>query len=217
VILVALVVLVVPELLSGPGSRATSPQGAAEEPPLRSVRLDLGDDLHGLPASRPEPEGSAPTKAPAATAPEESSASTSAASQASASAAGHGLAVSAPAPGNGLSAPPALSASAPRAHPVTSAHPATSRAAHPQRPARAQPLDARAWTVQVGSFESRERADRLVHRLKVAGFAAFVSESASHGRRWYRVRVGPERDRTAARAVAVRLHAAGHTGAVVPP
>lgn len=188
-ILVALVVLVVPELLSGPGGRARSPQGAAEEPPLRSVRLDLGDDLHGVTALRPEPEGSAPTKAPAAAVPEESSAS------ASASAAG--------AP----SAPPAPGPSTPRArqgptvHRASASHQATSRA----------------WTVQVGSFESRERADHLVHRLKLAGFAAFVSESASHGRKWYRVRVGPERDRTAARAVAVRLHAAGHTGALVPP
>jgi DedD protein len=73
------------------------------------------------------------------------------------------------------------------------------------------------WQVQVGSFDSREHADRLAHVLKLKGFGVSVTESMSHGRRWYRVRVGPERDRTAALAVARRLHAAGQAAVLQRP
>ncbi len=73
------------------------------------------------------------------------------------------------------------------------------------------------WHVQVGSFGSRDHADRLAHRLKSRGFSASVSQSASRGRTWYRVRVGPERDRTAALAMASKLRAAGVAAVVQPP
>ena len=60
IILVVLIVLLVPELLSGPKGPATgAPVGAAppssEEPPLRSYTINLGDDAH----SQSEPAGSA--------------------------------------------------------------------------------------------------------------------------------------------------------------
>jgi DedD protein len=63
IILVVLIVLLVPELLSGPkGPSAPVPAGAtptpSEEPPLRSYTINLGDDSH----SRPE---SADTSGPA--------------------------------------------------------------------------------------------------------------------------------------------------------
>ena len=59
IILVVLIVLLVPELLSGPKSpSAPAPAGAAstssEEPPLRSYTINLGDDSH----SRTEAAGS---------------------------------------------------------------------------------------------------------------------------------------------------------------
>ncbi len=73
------------------------------------------------------------------------------------------------------------------------------------------------WQVQVGSFATAEHADRLAHQLRIKGFAASVAESVSHGRKWYRVRVGPERDRAAALAVARRLHAAGESAVVQRP
>jgi DedD protein len=73
------------------------------------------------------------------------------------------------------------------------------------------------WLVQVGSFASRGNADRLARELKRKGYGAFVAESVSRGRKWYRVRIGPERDRAAAAAVAKRLRAAGRKGEVIPP
>jgi DedD protein len=190
VILVALIVLVVPELLSGTARRAGQPATGVDELPLRSVTVELGDETRSSLAARMEgSELSAPSKSTLTPAPEESSAAQS------------GLARQLP---QSVESAPTVSA-APVARPAP-------------RPSPAQPLrSGLGWSVQVGSFEGRERADRLARRLRSAGFTAFISESVSHGRKWYRVRVGPERDRVAARAMVVRLHSAGHLGSIIPP
>ena len=63
IILVALIVLLVPELLTGPVRSATAPQPAAtsaEESPLRSYTIDLADE----PRSRGDRGGSAGSTAP---------------------------------------------------------------------------------------------------------------------------------------------------------
>lgn len=71
------------------------------------------------------------------------------------------------------------------------------------------------WSVQVASFLVRAHAERFERELKARGFRASVSRGRSRGRVWYRVRVGPERDRRAALALARRLRAAGHSGELV--
>jgi DedD protein len=219
VILVALVVLVVPELLSGPDQRAAKTPASGEEPSLRSVTLELGDE-------RGTEEVSPPSKGTMlAAVPEPTPAARSAASGSSAPApqrelpSGTEATQPAQSPAVQPVSPQVQSAQSPQAQPVQGSQaPRTHQLARGTQAAHAQrAVHAPGWTVQVGSFEGREHADRLVHRLRAAGFAAFVSESESHGRRWYRVRVGPERDRTAARAMVVRLHAAGHSGSIVPP
>jgi cell division septation protein DedD len=67
----------------------------------------------------------------------------------------------------------------------------------------------------VGSFASRDNAERLARQLKGKGFAATVSQSPK-GRRLWRVRVGPEADRAAAVALGAKLRSAGQPGAVIP-
>ena len=62
-----------------------------------------------------------------------------------------------------------------------------------------------AWAVQVGSFASRDNADRLVSRLLDNGFSAFIVQIEDGGRLLFRVRVGPERDRRRAEVLAERL------------
>ncbi len=47
------------------------------------------------------------------------------------------------------------------------------------------------WVVQMGSFSSKENADRLVQRLKAQKFLAYFEGVDSNGRVVYRVRVGP--------------------------
>jgi len=69
--------------------------------------------------------------------------------------------------------------------------------------------------VQLGSFASRANADGLARQVRLQGFQVSVSQGSS-GRHLYRVRVGPAHDRAAAAALAQQLHAAGHSGSVVP-
>jgi cell division septation protein DedD len=68
----------------------------------------------------------------------------------------------------------------------------------------------------VGSFASRDSADRLAGQLRSRRFETFVSPVRSGSRQLYRVRVGPVADRAAAQALAARLTAAGQKGSVVP-
>ena len=49
-----------------------------------------------------------------------------------------------------------------------------------------------AWVVQLGAFDSQEKADQLKRRLKQAGFRAFVEPVTGNNQTAYRVRVGPE-------------------------
>ena len=72
------------------------------------------------------------------------------------------------------------------------------------------------WAVQLGSFSSQENANRLASSLRKEGFAAFLSQTTSGSKSLHRVRIGPQKDRAAAEAVAAKLGAAGHKGQVVP-
>lgn len=75
-------------------------------------------------------------------------------------------------------------------------------------PAAAKPAEdtGRRYTVQVASFRDRKQAQKLVTRLKAAGFGAYLapSEVKGVGLR-YRVRVGSFRDFEKARATASRI------------
>ncbi len=188
IILVALIVVLVPELLSGPirpAARAHGPASSAEEPPLRSYTIDLADESHGVrgplemqPASSPSPPGPTP----------------------------HTESATAPPPAPSTSAPPAPA-------PRTSAAPPA--AAPPAAATPAAPASGGAYVVQLGSFASRANAERLAAQVRGLGFLVSVSRGTA-GRRLYRVQVGPARDRAAAEQTAAKLAAAGHAGSVVP-
>lgn len=72
------------------------------------------------------------------------------------------------------------------------------------------------WAVQLGSFGNKENADQLAADLKKLGFAAFRSQLHTNSGELFRVRVGPQKDRESAEAVAVQLAKAGQKGQVVP-
>jgi DedD protein len=190
IILVALIVLLVPELLRGPVKSAPRTVAAsAEEPPLRSYTINLGDDSQARNTAA-QPQASAP-QSPGAAAD-----STAAPAQPDAAAA--------PAPG-----PATLQTATPAPH-------SPSAPSAPQAPAPAAAAQsAGPWMVQLGSFASRPNAERLAQQLKGQGFTASVSQGTS-GRHLYRVRVGPVHDKAAALQLQAKLKAAGHTGAVVP-
>jgi cell division protein FtsN len=189
-ILVALMVLLVPELLTGPirsAPRAAAVAPSAEEPPLRSYTINLADDTHSRSAAATTSGPQQPTS----------------------------LSVAQPAAAESPPPPPPSSA-APRAPQAAPAAPPPP----PAKSARASAAnsvagDSGAWMVQLGSFASRTNAERLARQVRAGGFRVSVSQGSS-GRRLYRVRVGPAHDREAATQLAVKLRAAGHSGSIVP-
>jgi cell division septation protein DedD len=195
-ILVALIVLLVPELLRGPVRPVAHPAAASDEgTPLRSYTIKLGDDAHTHGASTPAASGpQQPAPIPANT---ESSAP---------------AAEPAPAPLPTPAADPAP------AKVVPSPPPAEHSAAAQPAPPATTPADAAAtsgaFMVQLGSFAKRDNADRLAKQVKGQGFTVSVSRGIT-GQHLYKVLVGPAHDRAAALQLEAKLHAAGHTGSIV--
>jgi DedD protein len=207
VILVALFVLLVPELLTGPRNSRPAAESAADEG-LHRYTIDIdAQNATGqptAPASRAAPVALPPVAEPMGAAP--------------------GLAV----PGEAAvpqAPPPNNTAASPAAAPATPAPtarapaPAASVTPAPIETPRAPPSAAPArgsFVVQLGSFGSRENAERLVRDMTVRGFTAFIAPITSNGRELYRVRVGPTRDRASAEALAAELKRAGQSGSIVP-
>jgi DedD protein len=72
------------------------------------------------------------------------------------------------------------------------------------------------WAVQLGSFANQENAERLAASLREQGFAAFLSQLQTDSGALHRVRVGPQKDRDSAEAIAAQLVKSGHSGRAVP-
>ena len=216
VILVALIVLLVPELLSGPkpGHAPGATPTSSEEPPLRSYTINLADDSHTRTDTAP---GNGPAM-PQPSGPEQPGTPPSAGS---------------PAPETPGESPERT----PPPEPATQSPTSGRAAAKPKIPASGRPTSAGkpggsaakatgasaagsagGWVVQIGVFASRENAERLALDVKVKGLKASVSEVTSSGRKLYRVRVGPVPDRAGAQELQSRLKAAGRpAGTIVPP
>ncbi len=196
IILVALIVVLVPELLTGPVKSAPPAVATSSEAlPLRSITINLGEDAHTHAAPPPgEPAPPGPQAAP------ETQPATPSVTPASGQAAQ-------PAPAEEPAAPP------PPANPAPAPRPSPAPPKSSSAPAGGSAGGA--YLVQLGSFASRANAEHLAQQVKSQGFSAQVSQSAS-GRHLYRVRVGPVRDHAAAAQLQSKLKAAGHSGAIVP-
>ena len=213
IILVALIVLLVPELLTGPIRTKSAPAASSTpaEAPLRSYTLTLGAP-HPADAATATPAAQTPAQpAPAA---QESPAEGSARAPADGAAEGGG-----PKPA------PAPQAATPRAEapPVSrqsaGADPGLQVAHSPAHPAVREArvaVSSGGWVVQLGSFASRENANRLAHSLTARGFRMSVSPAKAGSRVLWRVRAGPARDRAGAQRLAARLRALGHRGELLP-
>ena len=71
------------------------------------------------------------------------------------------------------------------------------------------------WAVQLGSFASRENADKLAHQLKAQGFAV-TSRRARRAFAVSRTR-RPMADRGAATQTVAKLKSVGQVASLVPP
>ena len=199
-ILVVLIVLVVPELLSGPKPAGPPPALPAAMPePIRNVTVDLSTSK---PAAIPDAE--------AAVAPPPASAATVA--PAARDAPGPPASAASPAPLNSIphATPNLPPTNAPAANPQA-------RAAAVETPAHSPISAAHAWSVQLGSFASRANADKLMRQLKGQGFSVFVAPGGPGSSVRYRVRVGPLADRESAERMAAKLKTLGHVSSLVSP
>jgi DedD protein len=196
-ILVVLIVLIVPELLSGPASppARTAPAGTQEAG--RTVTVDLATNK--APAQDVAGEAASAAHSPPV------------GEHAQASAADPPVL---PAARAAPATPPASTASrsAPPALLETPVPPPTSM------PGGAKPAAVgHSWAVQLGSFASRDNADKLVHQLKGQGFSVYVSSAGSGPAARYRVRIGPLTDHESAAQTVAKLKSLGQAASIVRP
>jgi DedD protein len=241
-ILVALIVLIVPELLSGPKPAPLPPLAAGLPSSTRNVSVNLATSK-----ATPQPqaaeaaaEGAPARETPAAAGTRAAGPSASgggAGASAVSGAAPQGASAEMAAPGGaagagvnagapGSSAGAASSAwSAPTVATLKaqeSAAPLESAISSPRLPVEnAAAADSaaahgrRGWAVQLGSFASKTNAEKLLHRLPGSGFYLVSSGSGASLR--YRVRMGPLADRGAAERAVTKLKAQGRAATIVTP
>jgi DedD protein len=216
-ILVVLIVLVVPELLSGPKSAVPSATPAAIFPanapePTRNVTLDLATSKAPAnsevePAEAAKSGEAAPSPAPSTAGSSSTAGSTTVAPP---SIAPTSTAPTSTAPTSNASASAAPASVAPATAPAATAKPVET--------ATPTPISTRAaWAVQLGSFASRTNADNLSRQLKGQGFSVYVLSGGSGASVRYRVRVGPLADRDSAERTAAKLKSIGHVSSLVAP
>lgn len=200
-ILVAALIVVVPEMLSGPDAKpakgeAAPAQAADAGPPLRTYSLVLDSAADTKPAEQAtltpqspvaveQVESGKPLASEKPVAPAEQSA-----------------------PATTVEPPPVAVAAAPM--------PASPPQPQPQAAAAPAPVTGKWWT-QLGSFSSRDNAQKLGQQLRAAGFTVDVSKVRAGSKELFRVRAGPVADRTEAVALQARLTAAGHRSTLVAP
>jgi DedD protein len=222
-ILVAALVILVPEMLSGPDgdqpATVAATQDPAAGPPLRTYDMLLEPSAGAKPAPQetltpaspaavdavpPPVTQVAPPAAPEVVAPAPATATAPTLAEITESARAE---VPTPAKPPERDSAPVVQA------PVKEALPAEK-----EKPtAAAKPAAAGKWWVQVGVFASRDNAQRLTTELKAAGFPAEVAQIRSQGKELHRVRAGPVADRAAAAALQARLAAKGHKSSLVAP
>jgi DedD protein len=201
-VLVAVAVLLIPELLSGRRNVEPAVDDRAADRGTRTFTIELGgpDGQGAVLPSASSP--SAPAKRDVAS-PDARPATSPATTRAAVAEAIPPVVVerrqsSDPAPAVAAVAPP------------TATPPQTA----PQPPPQAAGSSGE-WLVQVGAFGSAEAARRLVDELSAAGYAAQVAPVTRAGRTLHRVRVGPASGRPAAEQLAERLKARRLPAAVV--
>ena len=195
-VLVAIAVLLIPELLSGrksaePVAEEAGPRGS------RTFTIELGGGA-GQSIRTPTTVTTAPEPLPSAPPP----AATVAAPVAEPAAPVE-------------TAPPLEKVAAATVEPEPAPPPAAAPTVAKPTPPPASAPSRGGWAVQVGAFGSADTAAKLVRDLSGAGYRAFVSPVARGGKTLHRVRVGPEAEKVDAEQLAGRLKARGLPATVV--
>ncbi|MFO1393506.1 MAG: SPOR domain-containing protein [Steroidobacteraceae bacterium] len=206
-VLVALAVILIPELLSGRKPETSDAATAAAARGTRTVTIDLTGASPGAApvvtqATAPSAQGASAATTDAATPPVAAAREPTAPPLAAAT-----PQAASPQPRPQADSSPAKPAdtAAPQPPPATKAVTTPT----PAIPARG------GWAVQVGAFGATATAEKLARELQSAGYKAYVSPVARSGKTLYRVRVGPESERSRAESLAVSLKGRGLPATVV--
>ncbi|MGE0114060.1 MAG: SPOR domain-containing protein [Steroidobacteraceae bacterium] len=195
--LVAVAVIMVPEMFSGSGSRPESPANDATTPgQLQTYRIELqsGQRVPQEPAVI-----EAPADKPQDELPTSLSDKTGPAVAASSSASSTAVRIA-------QATPDAVNPGVP----ANPASPKPDPAAPASKPATGD------WAVQVGSFGTQDKAQQIASTLKAQGHSAFVVPVKVGGKTFYRVRVGGMTERSAADSTLRKLQSAYPGASVVP-
>lgn len=182
VVLVALAVIFLPMILNGPrvSESGAIPTGVPPEPvPSAPPALELSAAAPTVLPVEGKPGGvkPAPKPAPGSSSKSKAGANTEASARSI--------------------APPKTTPAAKRAPP----EPSPNVSPKPTSAKSASPIS---WTVQVGSFTERAKAFKFRDELRKAKFPAFVVEPPK-GKKYFKVRVGPELEEARARRAMERL------------
>jgi len=211
-LLVALAVLLIPELLSGrkPAEPVTAQAEAGRG--TRTFTIELGGAAGG-PVVTQAPRSPAPATAPLPT-PESEAAQVAGEAKTT---------VTGPAAAGSSEQKVTEPQASPASTPPASAPPVAVPGSRPEavassapEPASTSVIPARGgWAVQVGAFGSADAANKLVRQLQSADFAAYVAPVSRSGKTLHRVRVGPVTERAGAEALVPALKARGLPATVV--
>jgi DedD protein len=215
IILIALLIIIVPEVFSDRRTAApVSGVGAAVNPdagpPLRTYTMELNQ---GATPRQPGqsalvPETPAAQALPAQPPPKPAAEPLSALIEPTAAA----VPVSEP-----PKVLPAPSQAPPKPVPASAQVPPKQVADKQVVPKSLAPAASGKWWAQLGSFSSRGNAERLVKQLRARGYQIEQTAVRSAGKELFRVRAGPVASREAAVALQVKLAAAGHKATLVAP
>jgi len=206
-VLVAIAVIMVPEMFSGPHSHSETAanSASASSGEIQTYRIEL-QSAHSSPApevvQQPAPQPRDEVPAPVAESPVTDSSSGSSASAKSTSS--ESIVGLSSASSRGSNEPP-------RTQPDVKPKPAAAESS--SNPVSAKPDGE--WVVQVGSFGTEDKARDIVAKLKGQGFAAYSGKVTVSGKTLYRVRVGAATSRAAAESSAQKIKATYPAATVV--
>jgi DedD protein len=236
IILIGMMVIIVPELFSGrnrasPASSGAVPADVDAGPPLHTYTMELNsgatprqtdqsalvpqtaapNELAAQPPPKPAVTPAIEDTKPVATKPSE------------AITAEPSSATPVPAVSVATTTKPTATTAKPVAakpvvpKPVESSKPVQARTADTTAPPATAAARGGKWWAQLGSFSSRDNADRLVKQLRARGYQVEQSAVRSGGKELFRVRAGPVASREAVVALQSKLAAAGHKSTLVAP
>jgi len=216
-VLIAVAVIMVPEMFSGSGSRdpvgnaATASDASASSDPgqVKTYRIELQHrdtaSVSSESAAQVSPvvadtrADAAAANTPPAPAPSAEAASSSSIPQASSSSSAARAARSASSVVPAIRESTASSASShAQATPVASATPG-------------------GWSIQIGSFATESAAKQVQANVRSEGFSAYLSSVTVGGKVWHRVRVGAYTDKDAAQTALSKLKRNYSQATVVSP